>query len=434
MIYFFRTQRNSVIAASADHTLSDDELQKLGWLFEGEQVTDPAVLSADYVGPRREMVTPWSTNAVEITQNMGLQGIERIEEYLPDNSGAAAFDPMLQRQYKGLDQHLFDIDIQPAPIQHIDDLDAYNEQEGLALSPEEIEYLHDVERQLGRRLTDSEVFGFAQINSEHCRHKIFGGTFIIDGQEKPTSLFSLIKKTTHENPNKILSAYKDNVAFAQGPVVEQFAPADHSTADWFQVKPIESVISLKAETHNFPTTVEPFNGAATGTGGEIRDRMGGGVGSWPIAGTAVYMTSYQGKQKYLYQSPEQILIKASNGASDFGNKFGQPLICGSVLTFEHEENGVQYGYDKVIMLAGGVGYGTKRDCLKGSVATTTASDSAAAPSPALTPAATPAASNSTPSSEPTPKCRSAPTTSSARSAKKTSIPSSPYTTTAAPAT
>ena len=295
MIYFFRTQRNSVIAASADHTLSDDELQKLGWLFEGEQVTDPAVLSADYVGPRREMVTPWSTNAVEITQNMGLQGIERIEEYLPDNSGAAAFDPMLQRQYKGLDQHLFDIDIQPAPIQHIDDLDAYNEQEGLALSPEEIEYLHDVERQLGRRLTDSEVFGFAQINSEHCRHKIFGGTFIIDGQEKPTSLFSLIKKTTHENPNKILSAYKDNVAFAQGPVVEQFAPADHSTADWFQVKPIESVISLKAETHNFPTTVEPFNGAATGTGGEIRDRMGGGVGSWPIAGTAVYMTSYQGK-------------------------------------------------------------------------------------------------------------------------------------------
>ena len=365
MIYFFRTQRNSVIAASTDHTLSDDELQKLGWLFEGEQVTDPAVLSADYVGPRREMVTPWSTNAVEITQNMGLQGIERIEEYLPDNSGAAAFDPMLQRQYKGLDQHLFDIDIQPAPIQHIDDLDAYNEQEGLALSPEEIEYLHDVERQLGRRLTDSEVFGFAQINSEHCRHKIFGGTFIIDGQEKPTSLFSLIKKTTHENPNKILSAYKDNVAFAQGPVVEQFAPADHSTADWFQVKPIESVISLKAETHNFPTTVEPFNGAATGTGGEIRDRMGGGVGSWPIAGTAVYMTSYQGKQKYLYQSPEQILIKASNGASDFGNKFGQPLICGSVLTFEHEENGVQYGYDKVIMLAGGVGYGTKRDCLKG---------------------------------------------------------------------
>ena len=234
-------------------------------------------------------------------------------------------------------------------------------------------------------MTDSEIFGFAQINSEHCRHKIFGGTFIIDGQEMESSLFQMIKKTTKENPNKILSAYKDNVAFAQGPVVEQFAPKDQSTSDFFQVKDIESVISLKAETHNFPTTVEPFNGAATGTGGEIRDRMGGGVGSWPIAGTAVYMTAYPRlddsttsingdvkrdwenmlpERKWLYQTPEQILIKASNGASDFGNKFGQPLICGSVLTFEHKEKEEKYAYDKVIMLAGGVGYGTKRDCLK----------------------------------------------------------------------
>ncbi len=234
-----------------------------------------------------------------------------------------------------------------------------------------------MEAELGRPLTDSEVFGFAQINSEHCRHKIFGGTFIIDGEEKPSSLFQMIKKTTQENPHRIISAYKDNVAFAQGPVVEQFAPQDHSTSDYFVIKDIESVISLKAETHNFPTTVEPFNGASTGTGGEIRDRMGGGVGSWPIAGTAVYMTSYprtdEGRdwedimpvRKWLYQTPEQILVKASNGASDFGNKFGQPLITGSVLTFEHAENGERYGYDKVIMLAGGVGYGTRRDCLKG---------------------------------------------------------------------
>ena len=167
------------------------------------------------------------------------------------------------------------------------------------------------------------------------------------------------------------------MAFAEGPEIEQFAPRDHSTADYFVIKNVKSVISLKAETHNFPTTVEPFNGASTGTGGEIRDRMGGGKGSWPIAGTAVYMTSYprseEGREwedilpvrKWLYQTPEQILIKASNGASDFGNKFGQPLICGSVLTFEHQENNEKYAYDKVIMLAGGVGYGTQRDCLKG---------------------------------------------------------------------
>ncbi len=377
MILFFQTPSDSIIATQVDHKLSPEEQQALCWLYGEAKLLEGTALKGWYVGPRREMITPWSTNAVEITQNMGLRGIARIEEYFPVKSKDAEHDPMLQRMYDGLDQNIFTVDIKPAPILTIDDLEAYNEQEGLALSPAEIDYLHGVEKQLGRKLTDSEVFGFAQINSEHCRHKIFGGTFIIDGEEKPSSLFALIKKTTKENPHHILSAYKDNVAFAQGPVVEQFAPAEHATSDWFRVKDIESVISLKAETHNFPTTVEPFNGASTGTGGEIRDRMGGGVGSWPIAGTAVYMTAYPrldgGREwedvlpvrKWLYQSPEQILIKASNGASDFGNKFGQPLIAGSVLTFEHQENGEKYGYDKVIMLAGGVGYGTKRDCLKG---------------------------------------------------------------------
>ena len=376
-ISFFRTPGWSVIATEADHRLNAEEIEKLCWLYGGATVETEDGLKGCFVGPRREMITPWSTNAVEITQNMSLSGISRIEEYFPVKDEHAEHDPMLQRMYKGLDQNIFTVDIQPAPIVYIENLEEYNEQEGLALSPEEIEYLHQVEGQLGRKLTDSEVFGFAQINSEHCRHKIFGGTFIIDGKEMESSLFQMIKKTTQENPHKIISAYKDNVAFAQGPVVEQFAPKDHSTSDYFIIKDIESVISIKAETHNFPTTVEPFNGASTGTGGEIRDRMGGGVGSWPIAGTAVYMTSYPRTdedrdwedilpvRQWLYQTPEQILIKASNGASDFGNKFGQPLITGSVLTFEHQENGERYGYDKVIMLAGGVGYGTKRDCLKG---------------------------------------------------------------------
>lgn len=365
-ISFFRTPQQSIIATQADHLLTPEEVQKLCWLYGGASLIEASTMDGFFVGPRREMITPWSTNAVEITQNMALNGIIRIEEYFPVKDDKAEYDPMLQRLYNGLNQDIFTVNIKPAPIQKIENLEEYNEQEGLALSPEEIEYLHQVEKQLGRKLTDSEVFGFAQINSEHCRHKIFGGTFIIDGKEMPSSLFQMIKRTTQENPHKIISAYKDNVAFAEGPVIEQFAPADHSTSDYFQIKDIESVISIKAETHNFPTTVEPFNGASTGTGGEIRDRMGGGVGSWPIAGTAVYMTSYPSSQRpWLYQTPEQILIKASNGASDFGNKFGQPLITGSVLTFEHEENGEQYGYDKVIMLAGGVGYGTKRDCLKG---------------------------------------------------------------------
>ena len=384
MILFFKTQNEHVIATEINHQPNQQEIDELSWLYGDATLMAEQALQGFYVGPRREMITPWSTNAVEITQNMNLSGISRIEEFFPVASADADHDPMLQRMYEGIDQNVFTVNHEPEPIKYVDNLEEYNEQEGLALSPEEIEYLHKIEQQNGRLLTDSEIFGFAQINSEHCRHKIFGGTFIIDGKEMESSLFAMIKKTTKENPGKILSAYKDNVAFAQGPVIEQFAPKDQSTADYFQVEDIESVISLKAETHNFPTTVEPFNGAATGTGGEIRDRMGGGVGSWPIAGTAVYMTSYprltddEGKtiaerdwedllpvRQWLYQTPEQILIKASNGASDFGNKFGQPLITGSVLTFEHGGDGQRLGYDKVIMLAGGVGYGKKRDCLKG---------------------------------------------------------------------
>lgn len=378
MILFFRTTSKSVIAVESNHNLTENECSKLCWLFGEAKVENESNLKGYFIGPRREMITPWSTNAVEITQNMGVEGITRIEEYFEAEGKDAKHDPMLQHLYGGLTQDLFVTNIQPQPIQYIDNIEEYNEKEGLALSAEEIQYLRKVEKELGRKLTDSEVFGFAQINSEHCRHKIFGGTFVIDGVEQESSLFNMIKKTTKENPNKIISAYKDNVAFAQGPTVEQFAPKDHSKPDYFVIKDIESVISLKAETHNFPTTVEPFNGASTGTGGEIRDRMAGGKGAWPIAGTAVYMTSYSRMEeekewekvlpvrKWLYQTPEQILIKASNGASDFGNKFGQPLICGSVLTFEHRENNEDYGYDKVIMLAGGVGYGTKRDCLKGS--------------------------------------------------------------------
>ena len=377
MILFFQSPTKTVLAVEAKQAFSPEDTKKLVWLYSGATPVETETMNGWFVGPRREMITPWSTNAVEITQNMGLAGISRIEEYFPVESGDADHDPMLQRIYNGLNQEIFTISKQPDPIVYIDDLEAYNEQEGLALSQEEISYLKEVSEKLQRKLTDSEVFGFSQVNSEHCRHKIFGGSFIIDGEEKESSLFNLIKKTSAENPNKLVSAYKDNVAFNDGPVVEQFAPKSGDKPDYFAIKDIQTVISLKAETHNFPTTVEPFNGAATGTGGEIRDRLGGGKASLPIAGTAVYMTAYprtEGAREWekvldprpwLYQTPEQILIKASNGASDFGNKFGQPLICGSVLTFEHAENNKKYAYDKVIMLAGGVGFANKRDALKG---------------------------------------------------------------------
>lgn len=377
MVSFFQTPSGNIIAVQTSSTLNDDFIQRLTWAFSGATMLDSDEVSGFFVGPRREMITPWSTNAVEITQNMGIEGIVRIEEFFPVASTDAEHDSMLQRIYNGLNQRIFTIDKTPEPIIEIDDIEAYNQQEGLALSEDEVEYLNSVSQRLGRKLTDSEVFGFSQVNSEHCRHKIFNGTFIIDGEEKESSLFKLIKKTSQTNPNKLVSAYKDNVAFSMGPQIEQFAPTEGDKPSYFEVTPIKSVISLKAETHNFPTTVEPFNGAATGSGGEIRDRLGGGKASLPIAGTAVYMTSYPRTKKgkaweeaieerpWLYQTPEEILIKASNGASDFGNKFGQPLICGSLLTFEHEENRKKFAFDKVIMLAGGVGYANKRDALKG---------------------------------------------------------------------
>ena len=389
MIHFFRTNAHLLYVLESNQLLTAEEVIKLEWLFGEAVLYLHDRVEGNYVGPRREMITPWSTNAVEITQNMGISGIIRIEEFTalpqtPSVKGGLAYDPMLQRIYTGIGQDIFTVDKQPETILEIDDIAIYSVSEGLALSPDEIEYLNGISEKIGRKLTDSEVFGFSQVNSEHCRHKIFNGQFVIDGKEKELSLFKMIRKTSEENPNRIVSAYTDNVAFNAGPNIEQFAPASGDKPDYFRTKEIESVISLKAETHNFPTTVEPFNGAATGTGGEIRDRLGGGKASLPIAGTAVYMTSYPRPdlngsahgterpwekattpRKWLYQTPEQILIKASNGASDFGNKFGQPLICGSLLTFEHEENGKKYGYDKVIMLAGGVGFGTRKDALKG---------------------------------------------------------------------
>ena len=383
MIHFFGNKNSKIFAVQTTKELTAKTISKLTWLFANEPKIEEASIDTFFVGPRAAMITPWSTNAVEITQNMGIKDILRIEEFSAVSEDFTDFDPMISEKFKGLHQESFTIEIQPEAILAIEDIAAYNNQEGLSLSDEEVAYLEGVATKIDRKLTDSEVFGFSQVNSEHCRHKIFNGTFVIDGEEQATSLFKMIKETSKQFPNDIVSAYKDNVAFIKGPKVEQFAPKTADKPDFYQTEDFESVISIKAETHNFPTTVEPFNGAATGSGGEIRDRLAGGKGSLPLAGTAVYMTSYSRLEEkrywehkfdardWLYQTPMDILIKASNGASDFGNKFGQPLITGSVLTFEHEENSSsstskprKLGYDKVIMQAGGIGYGKADQALK----------------------------------------------------------------------
>ncbi len=376
MIQFFGNESDAVIAVNTNTALSAENRKKLNWLFADAHQIEKSALSDFFVGPRAAMITPWSTNAVEITQNMAIDGIIRIEEFHRVVSDFEDFDPMLSQKYDGLDQNIFDVTTKPQPILEIENIGEFNKNEGLSLSGEEVGFLENLSKKLKRKLTDSEVFGFSQINSEHCRHKIFNGIFIIDGEEKPSSLFKLIKKTSSENPDTIVSAYKDNVAFVKGPRVQQFAPKSADKPDFYETKDFDSVISLKAETHNFPTTVEPFNGAATGAGGEIRDRLAGGQGSLPLAGTAVYMTSYSRleadrdwekgmpERKWLYQTPIDILIKASNGASDFGNKFGQPLIAGSLLTFENKTENRRLGYDKVIMQAGGIGYAKLDQAIK----------------------------------------------------------------------
>ena len=383
MIHFFGNTDSKIFAVQTTKELTATTISKLTWLFANQPKIAASSIDAFFVGPRAAMITPWSTNAVEITQNMGITDILRIEEFTAVSEDFIDFDPMILEKYKGLHQESFTIEIEPEAILDIENIAEFNTKEGLSLSNEEVAYLESVAVKIGRKLTDSEVFGFSQVNSEHCRHKIFNGTFVIDGEEQPTSLFKMIKETSKQSPNDIVSAYKDNVAFIKGPKVVQFAPKTADKPDFYQTEDFNSVISLKAETHNFPTTVEPFNGAATGSGGEIRDRLAGGKGSLPLAGTAVYMTSYSRleekrpwEQKFearewLYQTPMDILIKASNGASDFGNKFGQPLITGSILTFEHNENASsssseprKLGYDKVIMQAGGIGYGKAAQAIK----------------------------------------------------------------------
>ena len=376
MIHFFGEVKKTVFTVQTSTTLSKLDIQKLEWLFGNQSKIEESVITDFFIGPRATMITPWSTNAVEITQNMGVDGIIRIEKFHHTTKESSDFDPMLSQKYFSLTQDVFTINIQPEEVLEIDNIATFNQSEGLALNDEEVSYLENLSKKIDRKLTDSEVFGFSQVNSEHCRHKIFNGKFTIDGKEMPTSLFKLIKKTSSENPNTIISAYKDNVAFIEGPKVLQFAPKRADHPDYYENKSFKSVISLKAETHNFPTTVEPFNGAATGSGGEIRDRLAGGKGSLPLAGTAVYMTSYSRlkenrpwenaveERKWLYQTPLDILIKASNGASDFGNKFGQPLITGSVLTFENETKNRKLAFDKVIMQAGGIGYGKFNQALK----------------------------------------------------------------------
>lgn len=383
MFTYFFVESKSVYVVQAKSNLQDAQLEVLSWLLEAtyiEQSSIAGVVNAGpFIGPRKELISPWSSNACDIVRNVGIESVVRIERFEKATPGAE-FDPMLQSNYETLDANSLVIDAVPMASFAVEDLRAFNASEGLALSDQEVTFLEAEAEKLGRKLTDCEVYGFAQINSEHCRHKIFNGSFVLDGKLQELTLFQWIKKTSKAAPHYLVSAYRDNVAFIKGCPINHFSPG----AGWtYSLKPRNTLLSLKAETHNFPTAVEPFYGASTGSGGEIRDRMAGGRGSIPLAGTAVYMTAYSrvgektqpweeaiSPRPWKYQTPQQILTKASNGASDFGNKFGQPLIVGSLLTFEgqaeistnsRKPSAQLYAYDRCVMLAGGVGFADARD-------------------------------------------------------------------------
>ena len=193
MVLFFKDKFNVVFAVESTNPPTESEIIKQEWLYKAKKLNLTEIKSC-YIGPKKTMVSPWSTNAVEITQNMGIEGIERIEKFRLKESLDNDYDPMIFEEYSNLNQDLFKVSITPQPILEIENISEYNIQEGLALNEEEIIYLENLSKKLSRKLTDSEVFGFSQVNSEHCRHKIFNGEFIIDGKKKRKFFISINKK------------------------------------------------------------------------------------------------------------------------------------------------------------------------------------------------------------------------------------------------
>ena len=354
------------------------------------------------VSPRFGTISPWASKATDIFNNCEI-AIERVErlvvytligenlpEKLPHDIEMMLYDRMTQSLFYDLAkaQHLFD-DHEPAPLNHVDvmgkgreALESANREFGFALSSQDIDYLMDAYvHVLKRNPTDVELMMFAQANSEHCRHKIFNAQWTIDGEVQPKSLFGMIKNTFEQNPNDILSAYKDNAAVVKGHEGQRFYPLlnsdnNHLAYDFHQ-EPID--ILMKVETHNHPTAIAPYAGAATGSGGEIRDEGATGRGGKPKAGLAGFHVSHlqlpdmpekwehSGKVSTAdYGKPArmasalEIMTQAPLGSAAFSNEFGRPNLVGYFRSFQldtsKDQDGSQMrGYHKPIMIAGGYG-------------------------------------------------------------------------------
>ncbi|MEO8204126.1 MAG: phosphoribosylformylglycinamidine synthase [Betaproteobacteria bacterium] len=339
------------------------------------------------VVPRIGTISPWSSKATDIARQCGLANVRRIERgtayflrvtgRLEDGHRAALaavlHDRMTEtviRSEDGADA-LF-AHVPPRPLAHIAlgaepraALEAANLRLGLALSADEIEYLAAAYATLGRDPTDAELTMFAQANSEHCRHKIFNAAWIVDGEKKAQTLFGMIRHTHAANPQGTVLAYSDNAAIMEGRVAERFYPRAGGT--YVQVAELTHTV-MKCETHNHPTAISPFPGAATGAGGEIRDEGATGRGAKPKAGLAGFSVSNlripgaeRPWEEANYGRPNRIvsaldiMLEGPIGAAAFNNEFGRPNLAGYLRVFEQEVAGLQRGYHKPIMLAGGIG-------------------------------------------------------------------------------
>ena len=409
----FRIDAIKAALAAADPALTGAEVAAK-WVYAIEPETEEGVDSATlekaasllnasggadaapgifYVTPRKGTISPWSSKATDIFRNCGLKGIVRVErgiEFSIVSYGAAvspfaadgrvrpAFEALYDRMTEGVYSDLSDLFDQRPPRpgvvfdvlgRGVDAIREANVSLGLAISEPEMQYLADSFKAAGRNPTDTELVMFGQVNSEHCRHKIFGAQFIVDGKKMPQSLFEMIKNTHKKNGKGTLVAYKDNSSVVEGFKTEMFIPqAGRGTPNVYSFRKVQLDQLMKVETHNHPTAISPFPGAATGVGGEIRDEAATGSGSRTSAGICGFMVSdlhipgfpqpweraYAEFPKRL-ATPLAIMTEGPLGGAAFGNEFGRPQLTGFFRTYETEVGGEHRGYHKPIMLAGGHG-------------------------------------------------------------------------------
>ena len=389
----------TAIAARFVHLVVTDappsaaEQERLAALLTyGDPYAGPQDGAAIVVTPRLGTLSPWASKATDIARNCGIaiRRVERITEYrITLKAGLLGKAPELTAEQmaqvaallhdrmtesvvadRSAAAALF-TELQPAPMEHVDvlaggraALEAANTRFGLALADDEIDYLVNAFNGLKRNPTDVELMMFAQANSEHCRHKIFNAEFTIDGVAQDKSLFGMIRNTHQLAPQHTVVAYSDNASIMEGHQVERFVAkmasgADGSSASSYQKSSAMQHVLMKVETHNHPTAISPFPGASTGAGGEIRDEGATGRGSKPKAGLTGFTVSKLwgstvGKPEHI-ASPLQIMVEGPLGGAAFNNEFGRPNLNGYFREYEQNVGGVQRGYHKPIMIAGGVG-------------------------------------------------------------------------------